>query len=297
MAVITDYLGVSIPRIFESELSELLAPILDRVGATLIRAEPPTYSVGISGTIKQNRCGRVATLGVSGSALSALRGADCYGELLMAVGSMPHNVTRLDAAFDVCADAVPHLRLVYRLAKRGKISLGRKSLRNDQINQVKTPRADGVDSGTVYLGGRRNKIQLAVYDKQLERLTKGFPDPGLLVRYELRFKLPGLSLHDAWDPSALFWSHLPDGILPTYDGPQWAPQGDGFEMDTLPTLLPAERLKRRVWASDDLGQLCRLALQIGPAGETYLVSLVKKRFASELAAVEKTGLRQRITGT
>jgi len=290
----TDYFGISFPRDFEDSLHESVSAVLDAAGATALPCASPLYGLGDRGTVKFDRRGVVGTMGVSGRALSHLRSTGLLGAFLMELGSYPVRVTMIHICHDRFEPAAPYIHAAYSGACDGSLRLGRKRLGPDDVELRLSPR-DGENTGTVYIGSPRAKLRICLYDKRHERLNKSFPDPGPWVRLELRSKTPGVTLRDVFDPVALFWHLVPDGMLPAYTGPAWVPHGEKIHLESRPILLPAERLKRRIESSTDLTELCKLATMIGPSGRDYLVSLVKKRFDVLLAASSADPLRQRKT--
>ena len=279
-----DFIGITVPaevwdglrEDVEAELQSLgMGVEVDEDRAVLWRASDGT------GTVKANRVGKVWALGTSGAVCAGLRAAGRFNDYLAAIGTRPHRVTRLDATIDVQADAAPLVATITRSGRNGELSLTRKSVKPSDVTAFTGVRADGVETGTVYVGARRADVRLVVYDKQHERASRKLPDTGPLTRYELRLRSGvGITLRDAAAPASVFW-HFVDGVLSggpceRPDGvPVWAPEGSGFELERTAPPLPAQRLKRRVEASADLRSLITLAEACGPYGVELLIGHIR----------------------
>jgi hypothetical protein len=120
---------------------------------------------------------------------------------------------------------------------------------------------------------------MVVYDKREERISRGLPDIGNLLRYELRLRnQAGITLRDCAEPSGVFWHYAsPDFLQAPPDVSPWLPFGSGFTPTAAEPVLPAVRLQRRVEDSAEVGALLDLARKVGPRGFAFLVSLLRKR--------------------
>lgn len=222
---------------------------------------------------------------VTGGALSAFRRVDLFQHLLCAFGSFPHRVTRLDATLDLPWDSPPFLAALYASAVSGSVSLSRKRLRGQQVTRVMHPSVfDGRDTGSVYLGKRTAEVSHVAYDKREEIFSRTGVDVGPLLRNELRLSSKmGVSLRDAWEPAPVFWHFVAPAILAAPGGvSEWVSgQGLGFAVDRA-SLLPYERLRRRVESSSDLASMVRLARSCGPEGYRLMESLIRRLYDAAL---------------
>lgn len=264
-AVITDYLNTSHPLGSFPFVRDAVMPILEEAGAT--HRTPEILDCGMGGTIKIAAAMRVGVVSVSGAALAHLRALNLYGEYLAALAQEAHSVTILHAALDRRVDAPAHVQRLYRAAKRGQVKLSRKSLDplRDIESWIKPGLADGRDTGTVYLGPPTARIRAAVYDKRNERLRAGAPDPGPLLRHELRTKKVGATLRDAFDPTALFWHYMAPELLRRPAGvADWSPHAEGYDLPPKREYTPQERMQRIIDNSIDLPLLFDLATSLNP---------------------------------
>lgn len=203
-----------------------------------------------------------ARFSASGAFLDGLREAGLFMDYLSALSEAPHNVTRLDAAYDVPKDAPPILRALHRKYPR-ECRLTRKALRTKRILDT---REDGQDTGTFYIGHRQQGMVTArVYDKQWERLQAGDPIPLPLTRYELTFRRAvKATLRDAAEPDRIFWHFSTPLLLKRPEGvPEWVSGwGGGWSYQRDKTPLAAV-LKQRIESSAELQALAALSVQAG----------------------------------
>lgn len=277
-----DYVQATFAADDWAAVREAIEPALDVGGCHLELDEPGRvlWRAG-DGTVKATRYGPVVAVGASGAVLASLRAVRAFAGYLAALGSVPHKVTRVDAALDVVEDTPDVLDRIRAaaLSTRG-ISLTRKRVAPRHVTRFVTTREDGRDTGTCYVGSRDADVRAAVYDKRRERIDKGLPDVGPLTRYEVRVKC-GATLRDAAEPAAMFWHFMAPGILPAPRGQErWISRGDGYQVDWPDKPLPAARLARRVEESPDVVALLRLSEEVGPRGFDFLVSLLRSRAAS-----------------
>jgi hypothetical protein len=234
----------------------------------------------------------------SGRALATLRAMRCFLELLSICGSVPHRVTRLDAAYDVPEFAGEVVRGLYSRALDGGVALTRKAIRPGQVRAMLSQDDHGRETGTVYLGDRRTTdVSARVYDKRWQLLQQEGLVVDDLTRYEITARAGvGASLHDAADPTSLFWHFASPGLLSAPVGvPPWSPHGEGFHMDRPPALSPYDRLRRHALDGDAAGELVRLALACGPAGLDHLDALLRRRAAQVLKGSPTVGAAGRTT--
>jgi hypothetical protein len=258
----TDYLNVTVPLDCVDPLTDQLMPILDVLGAT--EASPGLFKLPDSrASFKVHRRGKVGIFSASGGLLAAIRARDLFSEYLRDLGSFPHRVSMLHATQDyIVADPAPVIQEVRRLGQLGELALTRKRILPTQVKSILTVGFHGVETGTVYLGHRANAdVWAKVYDKQEEQLSRGFPDPGPLVRVEIAVQSDvGATLRDAADPSSIFFHfgarslvESPVGVAP------WVPYGDGYIPSPSrfnPTAL--QRIEAILESSADFARVLRI---------------------------------------
>lgn len=262
-----DFLSLSFPSDSVHPILDGLLPLVSVVPGVAAYSKRDGWVFPGGGLIQVLSRFSVGVLTISGGALTALRAASVFGECLRLFGSEPHRVTRLDATLDILVPASPLLHSLYRRAVCREFSLTRKSLLPSQIIKHFSPGLDGVDTGTLYLGHRTAEVRAVFYDKQFERISKGYPDPGSCLRAELVVTdKVGVSLKDAWEPAPVFWHYMSSaltGILERPVGvPRWAPGGEGF---TLPPRAPGDPtavLRGRLERSRELRDMCGLACSV-----------------------------------
>lgn len=279
--VISDYLGVSVPEVHSRVLQAELRPFLLEAGGS--EEAPGVWRLPGGGTVKLKTWATVLSVGVSGAALGHFRGLGEFASLLSILGAVPHVVTRLDAALDVLDHAPPVLADLYAKALAGRVRFGQRALGTRSVKRHMGPAlyAEGVETGTVYLGRRGDQVYLCVYDKRQERMERGELDGGAWTRYEVRLdKRVGCTLQDAQDPGPVFWSVMGGQVLARPSGvPEWVSYGEGVALPRYEAPEPSERLKRACERSEALGGLCQLALPLGDSeGLAALQSHVGARY-------------------
>jgi len=284
MTPFCDYLNLTVPDAESGGLREALGLLLAGHGVREAFDRGHIYRL-MEGTVRLGRRGQVLTIGVSGSAITVLRAAGLWGDLLSLFSEWPHRVTSLDVAYDrfdqAGADIVPGLNV---LGKGGGVSLTRKGVDPRRVRMVDGLDPDGRLTGTVYLGARSAEVRCRVYDKRAERVDRGYSDPGNCVRYELTATSKvGISLRDAWDPAALFWHYMGRSLLESPpEVPSWVPAGEGFTMPKRTPIEPYQALLRHIEVSPELDYLLELSEACGPAGYSILEKALRsKREARE----------------
>lgn len=277
--VFCDFVSASFESVHWGDVRSQIGPSLDAIGAH-IELDTDTQVLWRSGdgTINAKRYGPVMAVGASGAAIAGMRLANVFGKFLSSLGSVPHTVTRLDAARDVVEDTPPVLdRVVSKASSEEGISLTRKRVKPHHVTRLVSRRGDGLDTGTCYVGSRNAEVRAAIYDKRAERVSRGLPDIGPLTRYELRLKSnAGATLRDALDPESLFWHFMAPDVLPRPDGiPQWESHALGYNIDWPDDLTPAQRLVKRLENSADVAALLSLADEVGPHGFDFMVNKLR----------------------
>lgn len=258
----TDYLNVTVPFDCVDPLTDQLMPILDILGAT--EASPGLFKLPDSrASFKVHRRGKVGIFSASGGLLAAIRSRGLFSDYLRDLSSFPHRVSMLHATQDyIVSDPAPVIQEVRRLGQLGELALTRKRILPTQVKSILTVGFHGTETGTVYLGHRANAdVWAKVYDKQEEQLSRGFPDPGPLVRVEIAVQSDvGVTLRDASDPSSIFFHfgsrslvEVPAGTAP------WVPYGDGYIPSPShfnPTAL--QRIEAILESSADFARVLRI---------------------------------------
>jgi len=173
-------------------------------------------------------------------------------------------------------------RLLAAASSDAGLRISRKAVPPQAITRLISPNAAGVDTGTAYFGRKFAEVRAAVYDKRQEILAQGGVDLGYdLTRYELRLRSQvGATIGDAMFPAPLFWHYMAPDVLAVPDGvPAWVSNAMGYVLEAPSVRSPAERLQARVYASDDLADILRLAHTVGPHGFDLLASMLRARYA------------------
>ncbi len=278
----SDHVGITVPEDLWDGLRADVSPLFDQLSMS-VEVDGPRKVLWRSscgtGTVKADKYLRVWSLGCSGTVCAGLRARGLFRAYLSELGSRPHRVKSLHAACDYPVDAAPVVQAVAEKGRAGGYSFTRKAVQPRDILTILAPRENGDVTGTVYCGSPRSQARMVVYDKRQERIRRGLPDTGELLRYELRLDDgAGITLKDCAEPSSVFWHHASPQFLPAPpSATPWVPYGSGFELARAPTVLPAARLTRRVEDSPEVGALLDLARELGPYGFGFLVSLLRKR--------------------
>lgn len=209
----------------------------------------------------------------SGSVLSHLRSSGQYHEYLSALATVPHTVTRLDAALDTSEDFPDVLCALRRRYSNGFVPFYRKALRVTEMLAVRA--RDGVSTGTWYAGHRaKAKVTARVYDKQNELLDRTGVDSETRTRYEFTFrKAMGVTLKDASMPASLFYQHSRDlGVTPPHGVEPWVSHDlGGWTPAPVNVDFTLSHFSRRVETSPEISHLADLARRFGPNGTAMVL--------------------------
>lgn len=216
---------------------------------------------------------------VSGSACALLRSLGYWDDLLSELSSVPHRVTRVDAALDLPIDGADLVALMRRRYPTGQVNLTRKAVGTSTFLAVRP--ADGRETGTWYAGRRsRARFTARVYDKAWEALEKRgeLMPPTARVEVTAAGGDSGATLRDAALPAALFWHIASPSLLDAPEGtPVWTPNQDLGWSAPPRDFDPAALLRRRVESFAMLDALAAVADDLGPEGRNYLLSLIEAR--------------------
>lgn len=235
----------------------------------------------------------------SGAACAALREQGTWSDMLSELSSVPHRVTRVDAALDLSIDGADMVDLMRQRYPSGQVNLSRKAVATSLVLAV---RPDGRETGTWY-AGRHTKARFTarVYDKAWQLLQKfgEIIPPRTRVEVTASGGDSGATLRDAADPAALFWHLASPAILDAPEGaPVWTPNRDLGWVAPAKPFDPAALLKRRVESFAMLDALALVADELGPNGRDYLLSLLEKRLQASagLPAASATASADRAAG-
>jgi hypothetical protein len=265
-----------------SALRECLLQVIDGGGLSLEFADDDKqiYRCALpTAILRLSRSHRVFRVECSGAMLAHLRTLAIFPELLSALSALPLRVTALHAALDVAVAAPPFIFAITQRARFGDgIFLSRKMIPRGHVTTFLSLDSDGVETGSVYMGGPQAERRLVVYDKRHERLQKVGVDIGPTLRYEARFKSgTGASLRDVWNPLELFWDAVAPDVLPRPSGvAPWRSHAEGFHLDKPPEITAFQKMERLVDQSPDVARLLYFCTQMGRGGFDALVRALAK---------------------
>ena len=284
-----DYLNVSVPveywhglRSDVLEQIEATAPVhqdmegLHRLLNDDLRPTPAVF--------RFSRRGKVVVLSASGMALQAMRSVGTYEGYLRAIAAYPHRISMLHVTADyLIPEPADFIQMVKSAAQAEEVYLTRKVVKKERQMALLVMGFRGKETGTVYLSDRENAdVWGKVYDKQQERVSKGFSDPGSIVRVEIAVQSDvGATLRDAYEPSDLYYAHASKSLVEAPHGFNgWSPKGEGFVLPPRREVLPLERLERLL-SSQDVARLVELARECyrDKAGDV-LARLMRQKCAS-----------------
>jgi hypothetical protein len=264
-----DYLNVTTPADNGDAVRSALVPLLESV-SIVEETEDALRLYALdgarlipSGVFKFSKRGKVAVVSASGSALAALRVKDVLPEYVSLLSDFPHRVSMLHCTQDYhlsCPSAA--VLSVKAAAVAGDLSLTRKRILPEHVRSLLQVNAEGLETGTIYLGNRANAdVWAKVYDKRQERLSRGFSDPGPIVRVEVAVQSDvGATLRDALNPADLFFHFAGRSLV---DTPAkvcpWIAHGDGFVLPRREDRTAVERMENILAFSYDIDRLIKVA--------------------------------------
>lgn len=292
-SVICDWLDVTVPPESETPKSvlDLVLPL-----ATDVRKDEKrdrtvvTFGGGSLHIDKKNNLSRISA---SGQVMTALRSFKLLNSFLDSIGSSPHKVTRIDAAYDTDEDFPAVYKRLRRKYRNEKPKLTRKSLNVTCMSSFRE--SDGKETGSFY-AGHRSKAQVTAkaYDKQHEINCKNpkqnYPFP--YTRYELTVRGDmSPSLRDVAEPDRIFWHYMSPAFLRLPSGLVVEPweSGWGGSWKSDPVVSdPVRRLKGLVENSSVLDEMLRVADEISSKeGRTYLARLLSNRLGKSLPILDE----------
>lgn len=281
MQPIADYVTVSTPL---ANGPALYGAVLD-VALLLddARTDHQSVRVGKHGLVRyqERSASGVAVVSTSGHVLAMMRASNLLFEFCGAIASAaPYHVTHLDVAKDEECDAPARLQWLYGNLRIAGCALTRKRIKPQDVRLMASRGDDGRDTGSIMIGDRRRAETTAIiYDRRHDAVCKGKPDPGPLLRTEIRTGIPGLSLRDVYDPEPLFYHFAAPELATKPDHvPEWQPWGEMFDIDRV-AKDAAEQLARLVDRSGDLDRMLALADQVPGDGLGLLQRLLAGRIS------------------
>lgn len=272
----TDYLNLTTPKENGLLILGQIKPILDSLGCSEV-SEGLFLLPSKLGTFKMHPRGQVYVFGASGGFLEALRSNRLFGDYLVVFSEFEHRVSMLHATADFRLDSPEYLEAIYQEASSGGIQLTRKSLNPLHVSRLTGKNLDGIDTGTVYLGSRKNSdVWAKVYDKRQERLAKGFNDIGPMLRVEIAVQSDvGATLRDASKPHDIFYHFASKSLVTAPDGFKgWEAHGQGFMLENSKSDFTTwQRLWGIMTSSSDVSRMVELA--VADYGDDALAELTK----------------------
>ena len=291
-----DYLNVTTPSDNGDAVRAALLPLLESV--SIVEETEDSFKLytinggklAPSGVFKFSKRGKVAVVSASGSALAALRGKDALPEYVSLLSDFPHRVSMLHCTQDYhlsCPSAA--VLAVKAAAVAGDLTLTRKRILPEHVRSLLQVNEQGLETGTIYLGNRANAdVWAKVYDKRQERLSRGFADPGPIVRVEVAVQSDvGATLRDALHPSDLFFHFAARSLV---DSPAnvrpWIAHGEGFVLPRREDRTAIERMDNILAFSYDIDRLIKVAREAyGAKAGVVLGRAMSKRCTAVLGAV------------
>ena len=222
----------------------------------------------------------------SGSCIREFVRLGVFRDYVNILGSVGHNVTRLDVAVDIATDAPAYLRNLESQYPDDLFSFGRKSLRVTRLYSARA--SDRALTGTWYVGHRSSaRVTARVYDKQAEALEKRCEVLPPTTRIELTFRKDyNCSLYDVLMPESLFYSHASPKLLDAPDKyiAPWSPKGLVPWVSTPKDhTLTLDRFDARVSHSPELLKIAELGAQFGDAGKAAVMRHFERLLTSAIS--------------
>lgn len=270
-----DYLNVTTPYGNAEAVREALLPLLETLGA-FDEPQPGEFTFYefaldrgkikqiTDGVLKLRRRSQVLVISASGGVLRRMRERGSYAEYLALLSAFPHRVSMLHATADYLVASPPDvIAQVDAAGAAGSLALTRKHLLPEHCTALLGTDVDGRRTGTVYLGKKANAdVWAKVYDKRHERLSRGFADPGSVVRVEVAVQSDvGATLRDALRPRDLFLNFAGRALVevpPDFSG--WEAHGEGFVLGERRERTLFERMETLLENSRDVARVGAMAI-------------------------------------
>lgn len=271
----TDYLNVTTPVDNADAVRAAVVPLVESLGSFEeiegegfkffdVRLVNGKVQLVPDGMLKIKPRGKVLVVSASGAVLRRLRERSLFPEYLAVLGSFPHRVSMLHATADYHVASPPAvIAQVKQAASAGELSLTRKRLLPSHCTYLLGADCDGLETGTVYLGNKANAdVWAKVYDKRHERLSRGYAEPGSIVRVEVAVQSDaGATLRDALNPRDLFYHFAGRSLVevpPDFSG--WSAHGEGYVLGERRERTLFERMDALIEHSVDVAKVGAMAI-------------------------------------
>ena len=217
-----DWLSISYPSSC-SPHTEIISFLhnISSLGYSEVGAGKELYKSATGGSCFVTTKESYTNLSISGEVLSSVRSSGLMRDFEALLASSPHNITRLDIAYDTPMPGERSISNIQSLYDTGYVKMaGRFRQMNYNLSQLGKCR----QTGTAYFQNKSYKgtILLRVYDKAWEVLQRSGDTISPTTRYEVTIHR-GASLRDFSSPSAAFWHFLPTELLKSPDNvPEWS---------------------------------------------------------------------------
>lgn len=277
-----DYLNITTPKECLESILSGLKPIIDSLGMSEV-IEGLFTLPDVNGTFKAYLKAKVAVYSASGQFLERLRSHGLYNHYLAVFGQYEHRISMMHVTADYRYDSPKYLSKLFDTAQKGEVCLTRKAVNPLHVTKLLGRNLEGADTGTVYLGNRKNSdVWAKVYDKRQERLAKGFNDPLPLLRIEIAIQSDvGATLRDASLPREIFYHFASRSLVQLPKGLSgWVSHAEGYVLpETSLDITTHQRLTRICENSFDIGRLFELALaDYGDSALEEIQKIVRNRF-------------------
>lgn len=216
----------------------------------------------------------------SGGVIRHLEKENTFRDYINIIGTVGHNITRLDVAVDIFTDAPPFLRTLEDRYPDDLFYFGRKST---QITRLYSTRlSDSSLTGTWYIGHRsKARITARVYDKQYEALQKRGEILPPTTRIELTFRKDfNCSLYDVLMPKSLFYTHATPKLIDKPLNqciPLWEPRGlVPWESTPKDYTLTLQKFDTNLSRSPEFRNIAKLGSQFGESGRLVILRHFEK---------------------
>lgn len=284
-----DWLSISYPSSC-SPHSEIISFLHDAspMGYSSLGTGKELYQALTGGSCFVTTKENYTNLSISGEVLSSIRSAGLMRELETLLSSSPHNITRLDIAYDVPLAGEISISKIQNQYDTGYAKLaGRFRQMNYNLSQLGKDR----QTGTAYFQNKSYKgtILLRVYDKAWEVLQRSGDTISPTTRYELTIHR-GASLRDFSTPSTAFWHFLPDELLTApNDVPKWvATERIDYDEHNGSLTTDYERLRFLIQNCPSLVHLVEKASTVN-GGSVLLEREIRSMISQYAAGMERSG--------
>lgn len=284
-----DWLSISYPSSC-SPHSELLSFLNQYVlfGYTDLGKGKESYKGQDGGSCFVTSKNGYCNISISGTVLQKCREAGALRDLTSILALAPHNITRLDAAYDV---PIAGHKVIKGIQSKYPDCYVELATRLRRLQYVLDQDTHGRFTGTAYFQNRTYKgtVKLRVYDKTHQMFHEFGETIPTTTRYELSVAR-GASLRDFSDPSSIFWHFLPDGLLRKPDGvPAWRAAERIHYDDYADSLVTDyERLRFLIQSSPALVEIVKRANTVC-GGSTLLERELRSMLSQYAVGMQRSG--------